>query len=344
METEKKRLFSVKLLKAAFKLAIAGGIVAILVSRDTAELEKCLETFDYRWLVPAVLCYILHMVVCALRWHSLTKVLNIGLNKFEAISLTMQAYFFSLVMPGGAIGGDLVKIGVLSSRTKSGNKLEGAFTILMDRIAGMIALFMLTIVITIPAIPMLMKISIPDIPLSNNMKIVCIAGLFVLCIAGLGSSFAIFLHRFFEKMPITGTLMRMADRWTHGMISRMTAAVDIYRTHAMIVFNSVLISIPFVHLMTVVVFFFAAKGLQADNATLFTMLVAVTIGNIAGLIPLAPGGIGIRDVTVISILAAGGMAPGEAKTVQLLCTAIMIVCNLLAGIFFIVSPKGENQK
>lgn len=348
MKTEKNTTSWLKKLKKTFwflvKIALAGGIVAVLVGRDTSAIEKGFETFDYVWLIPAALLYFGHMVICALRWHSLTKVLNIDLSRTEALSLTMQAYFFSLVVPGGAIGGDLVKIGVLSSRAKEGTKVEGAFTILMDRIVGMIALFALAIAITIPAIPTLMKISIPDIPLTDAMKTLCIAGLFSLCFAGLAASAAIFFHRQLEMIPPIGFLMRKADGWTHGMVTRMTTATDVYRAHWQVPFRAVLVSIPFVHLMTVAVFFCLAMGLKADGATFLTLVAAVTIGNIVGLIPIFPSGIGGRDVAVITILVAGGMLAGEAKTAQLLYTALMIGCNLLAGLFFIIDPGRKKSK
>ena len=53
----------------------------------------------------------------------------------------MQGYFFSLVIPGGAIGGDVAKMGLLARRSQPGSRAEGVFTVVMDRVIGMIALF-----------------------------------------------------------------------------------------------------------------------------------------------------------------------------------------------------------
>ena len=87
------------------KLAIAGGIVAYLAFKNPTEIIDGFRSFNYIWLVPALLFYLLHMLVCAWRWHRLTRILGVRLSGFEALSLTMQGYFFSLVIPGGAIGG-----------------------------------------------------------------------------------------------------------------------------------------------------------------------------------------------------------------------------------------------
>ena len=320
------------------KLALAAGIVVYLISRNADAVAEGFRTFNYWYLLPAALLYFSHMVVCGYRWYRLTRVLEIDITAAEAFSLTMQAYFFSLVVPGGAIGGDLVKIGVLSARTPPGGKVEGAFTILMDRIVGMIAMFLTAIAVTIPAIPVLMKVEIPGVPLDHTLKVLGIAGIFVLCATGLAASAAIFFHRTLQKIPGIGFLMAQADRWSHGMVTRMTAAADLYRRNWRVTAQAIFWSIPLVHLMTVAVFGCLVAGLEADGAGILTVLAAVTIGNIVGLLPFFPAGVGGRDVATITILVAGGMAAGEAKTAQLLYTALIIAFNLFGGLFFIIDP------
>ena len=75
-----------------------------------------------------------------------------------------------------------------------------------------------------------------------------------------------------------------------------------------------------------------------------TLVAAVTIGNIAGLIPLFPGGIGGRDVVTITILVAGGLAAGDAKTGQLLYTAVVLFFNLFGGLFFLLDPGRRHTE
>ena len=196
------------------KLAIAGGIVGYLVARNPAEIADGFKAFDYKWLVPAVAIYFAHMLVCSWRWCRLTRMLGVELSPFEALSLTMQGYFFSLVIPGGAIGGDVVKMGVLSKRSAAGSRVEGAFTILMDRIIGMIALFSLALVLLVPSLPLLMKIELPQIALNDTMRELGILALAGLCLAGLGASCVIFFHRWIEKLPLLGALMCGVVRYT----------------------------------------------------------------------------------------------------------------------------------
>ena len=319
------------------KILLAGSIVYVLVSRQKEAVLECFKNFDYRYLLPAVVLYFVHMVVCGLRWRVLAGVLGVKLSRMEAVSLSMQGYFFSLVRPS-AIGGDLVKIGVLSARAEPGTKVEGAFSILMDRIVGMIGMFLLLLAVLPPAIPMLLKVDIPELPLTMGMKYGVIALIYLCTLAGLGASVAIFFHRFFRKLPLCGWLMNACDRVTHGLVSRVTAAADVYVKQPGTLIRCIAVSVIFVHLLVAGVFWILVAGCGASGATMFSILAAVTIGNLVGLIPIFPAGVGGRDLAVIAILVAGGMVSADARTAQLLSTALMIFGNLSAGIFFLLDP------
>ena len=127
------------------------------------KIAENFKHFDYRWIVPAFILYVFHMFVCGWRWYMLLKVLKFKIKLWEAICLTFKAYFCSLVIPGGAIGGDLAKIGFISVRAPKGTKVEGVFTILIDRITGMLALFITAIVLTLMSIPLLMNVDMPEL-------------------------------------------------------------------------------------------------------------------------------------------------------------------------------------
>ena len=247
------------------KFALAGGIIAWML-RDPREIIDGFRAFHLGWLLPAMVSYGAHMVVCAWRWRKLAQMLGVRLGAVEALSLTLQGYFFSLVIPGGAIGGDVVKMGVVSKRAPSGGKMEGAFTVLMDRIVGMIALFVLELAILLPAMPILLKVSVPEFPLDDRSRRLGILLLALLGVAGLAASCVIFFHRGLEKLPGVGALMRWGDRITRGMVSRLTAATDVYLRNCRGLLGLVAASIPFVHLMTVLPLGFLLAGLGSPSA------------------------------------------------------------------------------
>ena len=325
-----------KYLGFAIKILVAAGIIAFLF-RNPREIFDCFRQFRFRYLAPAMVCYGAHVFVCAWRWRELAKIIGVRLTPLEAVSLTFQGNLFSLVIPGGAIGGDVVKMGAVTRRSASGSKAEGAFTVLMDRIIGMIALFTLELAILVPAIPLLMKVSFPELALNDSTRKFGILLLALLAVAGLAASGVIFFHRLIEKIPPLGKLMHWGDRVTHGMVSRLTAATDTYSASWRKLALLVTASIFFVHLMTVLPMCFLLSGL-GKNCRVFDVIVAVTIGNIIGLIPLFPGGVGGRDVAAVTLLVAAGVAEHDAKTAQLIYTAIILFFSLAGAVFMICDP------
>ena len=333
---EQKSVFK-KYLIFAVKILIAVGIIAFLL-RDPGEIIDCFRNFDCRYLVPAMFFYSLHIFFCAWRWRNLARLLGLRLKPFEAVSLTFQGNLFSLVIPGGAIGGDVVKMAAVTRRSASGSKAEGAFTVLMDRIVGMIALFVLELAILVPAVPLLMNVSVPEVNLDPGAKKLGILLLALLAVAGLAASCVIFFHRSIEKISLFGSLMRQADKTTHGMVSRLTAATDVYSASWRQLALLTLGSIFFVHIMTVVPMFFLLSGLHVEYGY-FDVIVAVTIGNILGLIPFCPGGLGIRDAAAVTLLAAAGVAAADAKAAQLIYTGIILFFSFGGAVFLILDPQ-----
>ena len=255
----------------------------------------------------------------------------------------MQGNFFSLVIPGGAIGGDVVKMAVLGKRTPAGSKVEGAFTVFTDRVIGMASLFSLTLLLLLPETGVLMKIRWGSLPPSPFLNVLFIAGTALLCLAGLAGSLLLFFHKAFFKLPGITFLLQKLDGLSKGAVSRMTEAASSYAGHWRLLFCWIILTAFLIHLLAALPFMLLLQGLGVQFSCL-TVITAVVIGNIAGLIPLFPGGIGIRDLVTVTLLAAGSIGSGDAKTAQLLSTAIMLLTYLSGGLFFIFDIGKGGKK
>lgn len=332
-----------KILFFLLKIALAAAVAGILFSRGQQEIFKAFRTFDFRYLLPAFLLTYLQFFFSALRWHSLAKVLQIRLTLPEAFSLTMQGNFFSLVIPGGAIGGDVVKMAVLGKRTPAGSKVEGVFTVFTDRVIGMAALFSLALLLLLSEAGTLMKIRWGSLPQSTFLNVLFTGGTALLCLAGLGASLLFFFHKALFKLPGVTFLFQKLDGLAKGAFSRMTEAATSYAGHWRRLLCWIILTVFLIHLLAVLPFMLLLQGLGVQFSCL-TVITAVVIGNIAGLIPLFPGGIGIRDLVTVTLLAAGSIGSGDAKTAQLLSTAIMLLTYLSGGLFFIFDIGKGGKK
>ncbi|MDD5728327.1 MAG: lysylphosphatidylglycerol synthase transmembrane domain-containing protein [Victivallales bacterium] len=330
-ENSKKSRFKA-VISFILKTALAVGIIWWLIHKHYDTFVANLASINFWWLLPAALAYGLHMLVCSWRWYKLARVLEIDITLFQAVVLTMKGYFFSLVIPGGAIGGDIAKIGFLNHHTPKGAKAEGAFSILMDRMTGMAAMFSLALVVILFSVPMLMRVQLEVIELNDVVRALGILGLIGMCLAGLGAILCLFFHKAFEKIRFIGWLMRIGDKYTHGMVSRFTKVIDTYRRNWKLLVKMGLISVFFVHLDVVLVIYFIMRSLGMDGFNPVDVITAVTVGNVAGLLP-SNSGLGLRDVTINVILNAAGIPNGA--TIPIIYSAILVTFNLLAGLFFV---------
>ena len=341
MQTEKKKSKTKAFLSFVLKTGLAAVIIWWLIHKNYDTFVKNLSNINYWWLIPAATAYASHMLVCSWRWYKLALVLDIDISFMSAVSLTMKGYFFSLVIPGGAIGGDLAKVGFLNQHTTPGCKAEGVFSILMDRMTGMAAMFSLALVVILLSIPTLMKVELQVIQLNDTIRILGILGLVAMCMTGLGAMTCMFFHSFFQKIKPVGWLMALGDKYGHGIVSRFTKVLDTYRDSWKLLTEMCLLSVIFVHLNVVLAIYFIMKSLGMSGINPLDVITAVTVGNVAGLLP-SNSGLGLRDVTINVIFDAAGIPNGA--TVPIIYSAILISCNLLAGLFFVFDFSGKKGK
>ena len=146
---ERSRKIISGVIRTMLKPAIAAAVIFWLYRSFDFNAVSAFSSFDYRIIVPVILITFFTNIVAGLRWKSLAETIRIPLSGFKAFSLTMQGLFFSLVIPGGSIGGDVVKMAAISGQVKKGSRTEGIFSIVIDRIVGMIALFALALFLLI---------------------------------------------------------------------------------------------------------------------------------------------------------------------------------------------------
>ena len=238
----------------------------------------------------------------------------------------------------------MIKMAALSKYVQRGSRTEGIFSILMDRIVGMFALFL-------PAIALLFYHFNLFAEMQSSGTSGSLAGITLwwlllgLCAAGTAAGIAVFFHRWIENIPGIKQLLAFLNRKSSGKVERIIAAADIYAHSPRQIFSWTLWSIPGVHLMPVFTFLILLAGTTGgvSEINFLTLCTAVLISNIAGLIPLSPGGIGVRDLVAIALLTSAGTPPETAGAVQLLSTGLMIVFNLSGSLFFIFDRKRPEE-
>jgi len=317
------------------RISIGAGIITYMIIQNREDLINVFGKIKYEWIVLATVLYLTHLLVCAWRWLVLLKIQKINLNYFEATSLMMQGFFFSLVIPGGAIGGDLVKAGILASRSPKGSKLEGTLTILVDRIIGMIALFSLTLVVAVFSINQITRLE--GLVLYVSLLIICA------CFAGLGCTLVLYYHRTLEKIKVFAWGIELGDKYSGGMLSRVSNALDLFRDSWKTIVLWVVISMVFVHLNIILIVFVILRSLGQSTVTFANIVFGTVFGMVAGLIPISPQGVGIRDKVMQDIFTLGGLHEGVATAIPLIFTTFVLAFSLIGGLLFIFQPAAKMK-
>ena len=198
-----------KMMPPLLKLLIAGAIVAFLIRSNSEGLAATFRSIHPFWLSAAFALYALHIFANAWRWHLLLKAQRIECSLREAVSLTMQSFFFSLVIPGGAIGGDLVRIGFLTAKVPKEQKFDGAFTILIDRFTGMIGIFLVALLM----LPFVWKSIAGVSGIIETFIRILLAG----SVCGILAAFVVFGHKKLEHFRLYRAMKALADRFSGGL-------------------------------------------------------------------------------------------------------------------------------
>lgn len=310
------------------KLLIATGIIAWLVTRDFNNFVLTMKSINYFWIIFAAAFYLGQFLVSAWRWRTLLKAQEIDVGYWELFSFTMQGSFFSLAIPAGTAGGDIVKAGMLSAKLPKGLKFEGIFSILMDRLTGLLGLCLLVIVATLINIGPILKI-----PGGVNLvtAIVLIVSMEVTIVLAV-----IFGGEIIERIPLLKKMKGFMDRLTKGAVTKLFEVVGSYSDKTRALLFCTLLSAFGIHTALALTMFFGALSLGEIKIPFTTTLLATTYGNLASSIPTTPLGIGTRDAVVKTILDFAQLHAGASIAIPIVYTVIVMLFSMSGGVFFLM--------
>ena len=133
-------------------------LIAWLVRKvDWAQLWSIVRTMDVGWLFAGFLCFTPVLLIVSWRWRLLMGVHNVRLPFWRIFELNMIGQFFSAFLLG-TTGGDVFKI-FYAARAVPQQRAAVAFTVVIDRVIGMMALLLFGVVLSITQMPLLLSTS-----------------------------------------------------------------------------------------------------------------------------------------------------------------------------------------
>ncbi|MEO0454532.1 MAG: lysylphosphatidylglycerol synthase transmembrane domain-containing protein [Verrucomicrobiota bacterium] len=123
-------------------LITLAGVGYLLGFKEWGDIFSAVKTAKVSWLIAAFLAYGITTALGMVRWKLLLDCCNSPVSWKRTAELTMVGIFANSFMPG-AMGGDLFKA-VLATRYVPTGKTKIVMSILMERVLGFIAMFLVS--------------------------------------------------------------------------------------------------------------------------------------------------------------------------------------------------------
>jgi uncharacterized protein (TIRG00374 family) len=203
-------------------------------------------------LAIAVVIVVASILLTFYRWYLLVWAQDFPFTMRDAVRLSFIGYAFNFVAPGTA-GGDIAKAAMIATEQTS-RKLVAAATVVLDRILGLLALFIVGSLATFLQ---------PRALLDHPMIRVYVAVLWTGTIGGI-IGLAILLHPAVPRSRLMQRLVRI--RKIGPTIGGLVNAVLLYQARGRVLVFAVLISIVG-HFGMLSGFYFCSQAVQAGAAT-----------------------------------------------------------------------------
>jgi glycosyltransferase 2 family protein len=316
-----------KWLPVILRVVVLVSCVAFLIYRvDFRYLfESVLSKLPTMVLVVSVFLSIFKLWLNGVRW----KIVNIDfsrqLSNWDYFRYMMISASFNLIMPG-ALGGDIVKAIWVAGDVKL-NKAKNVLSVFFDRAVGIISIFILGLV----------AFSI-SIFFSFKIKVI------VWAIAIISMVLLALLVWYVKR----GSLNHLLERWhasrniaikIKGVLGNIKDIVVFYLNNPRIFVYALLISFG-MHVLWFGVNYLIALFLRIELSFIDISIVSCLVWFITA-IPVSISGIGIREISYISLLKTYGVSPEASMGLSLYIFLVTVITGLL-GIPFVFTFKRKK--
>ena len=257
-------------------------------------------------------------IFSAYRWYALVHGKSPSISCFAIFRITFVSVFLGQIVPG-SIGVELVRINGLAKLT--GDLALSFASVLVERFFALAALAFLV----------LMGLAISPTILPAEISMVAWLGLILLSVG-----LVVFMNARVRTLT-----MKLVDvsvlRFLSGGLSKLYSALDKYRSQPGVLALAALYGLVF-QLIRVTLYGVGAWALGMD-IPLNYLLVVVPVAVIARLLPISVGGLGIREVSLVSLLGLVGALPEAAVSLSLLVYLMELVAGAAPGALIYVFSR-----
>lgn len=288
-------------------------IVFLIYSIDLAQFMIALRNISFVALISSSLFYLFTYVIVTFRWYFLLRGVGIKVSFLRSFEYYVIGFFFSNFLPTG-IGGDLVRIYLLSKETKNASTITSS--VILERLLGFGATLLIALVLS---------------PFAH------IKARFVLVLA--------VLNLFFF-----GIIFASLNQWAQSAFRKVLSILPSKKIRDFLV--STLESLYlFRHRLIAVTLCFFFSLLYQTGLIYFYFMVGRTLGVrisfvdyltylplvwVVSLLPISLNAIGIREAGFSFFFGELGESPSLGFLNSLIGFVITVVVSLIGGIAFVL--------
>lgn len=297
------------LLKAAVSILL---LYLSLRSVHLGTLTERLSRLDPLWIGAALLLLTLQVILQTVRWREIAIASGVRIAFPPMAQMNFIATFFNQVLPS-TVGGDAARIWLLAR--KGGGWASATYSVLIDRIAGVLVLALIVIV----CLPWTLAL-IHD-PAARAVLILIGGGAIAGAIVFMG--LGLLPRQMFDRFMLTRHLAETSRvawrlcRTPRGVL--IVAACSIA-----------------IHIMTVTVAWCCMQAVAAPVGfapILFLMPPVLLVATV----PISIAGWGVRESSMVMAFAYAGLAQSDGLMLSILFGATSFAVGVVGGLVWIVS-------
>lgn len=322
------------------KLALSLALLYYLFVKlgDPAEYGRKIMAADKGLLLLGACCYASAVAISGLKWGILLRAAGLPIAPSRLLQYQWIAEFFNNFLPA-QVGGDVMRGYALASDTH--RAADAAASVLIDRFIGLMVFMMAA---AVASVGMLLFGKPSGLAFEAE-------GLLFLRIAALGSSGVTLLL----LLMIAALLSRTLKQWAEHLLARLplanrllpiwqklAVAFNVYRTQpAALVWTA--LGSALIVVLTSVNIWLIARAVTPHAISLWEVLAINPIIVFAlVVVPLAPGGLGVRQLSFAGLFQLMGAGFELGTTVGLLQQLIGYAVSLPGGFLWLTNKQQQT--
>lgn len=311
-----------------FKLAVSLGLFVYLLGMiDWARAAMLIGQADKFMLLLGPFCLLVGLVIASFRWQLTLTDSGIKFPYGQAFKGYLLGIFYGIFLPG-VIGGDVIRIGLCAKQTKCQLGTATA-SVFLERLAGVFALlsFILLAFLFFPA------------TLSTWLAFGSTSSITMPSLIGV-TAMVIGLS---GRRIWVNWLPQQSEQWLWRFARSGLQMLASVKTPTLI--GVLVLSALYQSADIVVTFLFSqAMGLSVPLTAYF---VVVPLVYLATVLPISLGGLGVREGTLVFLLAQFGVVTSDAVTLSFLLYLNYVVIGGLGGLVQLIEtlarPKTDER-